>query len=35
MHPENVFQKTQKGREEIEKRTYRIDHKRRPGQAPK
>ena len=29
MHPENIFQKTQKGREEIEKRTFRIDHKRR------
>jgi len=29
MHPENVFQKTQKGREEIEKRAFRIDHKRR------
>ena len=29
MHPDNVFQKTPKGREEIEKRTVRIDHKRR------
>ena len=29
MHPENVLQKTQKGREEIEKRTFRIDHRRR------
>ena len=29
MHPDNVFQKTPKGREEIEKRTLRIDHKRR------
>jgi hypothetical protein len=29
MNPDNVFQKTAKGREEIEKRTLRIDHKRR------
>ena len=29
MHPENVFRKTPKGREEVEKRTARIDHKRR------
>ena len=29
MNPENVFQKTQQGREEIEKRTFHVDHKRR------
>ena len=29
MQPDNVFQKTPTGREEIEKRTLRIDHKRR------
>jgi hypothetical protein len=29
MQPGNVFQKTQKGREEIEKRTHRLDSRRR------
>lgn len=29
MNPDDVFQKTAKGREEIEKRTLRIDHRRR------
>jgi hypothetical protein len=29
MHPDNVLQKTAKGRDEIEKRTHRIDSKRR------